>query len=140
MNTLCDGRFVKIWTDGCSPIMFIRILYSPSFEKELVELKKRYAESLREIRTLYSGVHCIFDFTEIPSEKMEALLAARTFHTPSGMSGLLKAVAVVMPENYSLIMGLEDCFGATRQTVFGVFKSFYGALHHVNNVRVNQKD
>lgn len=139
MKTLFQGQLVNIWTDGYSPILFVRMFRIPASVSEKNELHRAYIQALRKISSSNDEVFCIFDFSEISLTEIKSIVTEYVFVTPEGMEDMIKGVSVIMPDN-RLLAELRNWFRLGKRTDFRVSKSFYSALHYINTIRAEHLD
>lgn len=133
MNPFYCDPFAKIWTDGHSPVLFIRLLKIPKSPEEKSTLAEMYTQSLCKLNTQFFEAYCVFDFSETPSTEVHQLPVEQLLFSPKGMENSIKAAAVIMPANYPYNICTFLRFG--KDTASGAFKSFYEGLRYINQLR-----
>jgi hypothetical protein len=111
MKTLFEDRFVRIWNDGFSPVVFIRITSFPDSEC-FVSINKAISRFVRQVQKNHKHAYAMMDLGDADSAIPEVSQLLKTFSRLLPDSSL-SFMAVVNPKRADVskelkLLGVED--------------------------------
>jgi hypothetical protein len=139
-DVLFDSNGLKIWTDGASPIMFVKFSSSRFSGTEAEKIIHKGQSALRNLIAGSENVYILIDISERYDQSALTLLKFCFSHFPQLLNKEVKYLALVPAITHAreLENNLSDLLASCPGLHKGIFKDFYGALGEINGIRQRQ--
>jgi hypothetical protein len=140
-EVLFDTIGLKIWTDGASPIMFVKFSSTGTLGTDPEKLIRKGQVALCDLIARSENVYSIIDISECNGQCALTLLKFCFSQFPQLLDKeIIKYLAFVYAITHAraLESNLSDLLAPYPGLRNGAFKDFYGALGKINAIRQRQ--
>lgn len=139
-EVLFDNNGLKIWTDGASPIMFVKFSSARAQGAEPEKLIRKGQAALCDLIARSENVYSIIDISECNDQCALTLLKFCFSHFPQLLNKEIKYLALVHAITHARALenNLSDLLAPYPELRKGIFKDFYAALGKINAIRQRQ--
>jgi hypothetical protein len=135
---LFENDGLKMWTDGYSPIVFVKFSSPPSLRKESEKLIQKGQSALRTLLSKSESVYSIIDISECHDRCSLSLLRFCFTRFPQLLGAEIKYLAVVHATTHTPAVENNLTGLITPQIRKGCFRDFFGALGKINAIMQRQ--
>lgn len=137
MKTLFENSFARIWYDGCSPILFVKIQEFPD-QVSFCQFGKSMVSSVKKILSANSIVYALVDFSDCSSGYMSSGKYALAEFFQKQLKCGLSFIAVINPKREEIATEFIQAIQLVDDSIerrINYFACFEKALRNINTRR-----